>query len=153
MGESGIKVFLGAHYLSIDDKGRISVPAKFRDILITEYKNQLILSSFDNCLVLYPGKEWMGIVAQAREHAATLKGMRRVLRRFYAMATECSLDKQGRLLLSPAQRGYADIKDQVVVVGCDNKIEIWSKESWEKFEIESKREVDEMADKLSEVGF
>lgn len=146
-------MFLGTHQLSIDEKGRISIPAKFRDILISEYKNQLVLTSFENCLVLYPGREWTRIVDRARELSSTMKGMRRVLRRFYAMASECSMDKQGRVLLSPAQREYAAIQDQVVAVGCDNKVEIWSRDRWSMFEEESRQEVETMADRLSEIGF
>lgn len=146
-------MFLGTHHLSIDEKGRISIPAKFREILISDYKNQLILTSFDNCLVLYPSREWTRIVERARELSSTMKGMRRVLRRFYAMAAECSMDKQGRVLIPPTQREFAAIRDQVVAVGCDNKIELWSRDRWGTFEEESRQEVEAMADKLSEVGF
>ncbi len=145
-------MFRGRFEVSIDDKGRINIPSRFRDTLRERYDERLIVTNFDSCLVAYPYNEWVELEKKASQLSMVRKEVKAFQRFFISGATECSLDKQGRILLPPVLRGYAGLEKDIVVAGMLTKIEIWSRDSWEK-ELELSREsFEDMADVLSDLG-
>ncbi len=128
------ETFSGRHSLSIDTKGRVSVPAPFRDVLTQQYgENKLVLATvFDHCLRAYPMEEWKKI----EEHAATLNSMdedvKFYYRHFISSAVHLSWDKQGRILLPASHKEWAEINSgQVLFLGFSDRIEIWDKAVYE----------------------
>ena len=125
-------IFRGRFENTIDSKGRISVPSKFREVLASHYDERLILTNFDECLWAYPVKEWQAIeekVSTLPQFKPEVKALQRV---FISAASECPLDKQGRILIPPSLREYAGIEREVVFVGMVKRIEIWAKNRWTK---------------------
>lgn len=134
-------MFRGRYDGIVDEKGRLSVPAKFREVLSTLSEEKLIITTFDNCLWAYPLAEWLRIeakVAALPQFKASVKALQRV---FVSGAMECPLDKQGRILVPNSLREYAGLKKDLVLVGMTKKIEIWSKDAWENVFNASLKEV------------
>ncbi len=124
------------------DKGRISVPAKFRDVLNDKYgEESLIITNFDRCLIVYPLKEWNEIERRAAELPQFKQEVISFLRHLIGNADDSPIDGQGRILLPQSLRNHAQIKRDVVMIGMLTKFEIWAKEIWD--EEESKRAYEE----------
>ena len=124
------------------DKGRISVPAKFRDVLNDKYgEESLIITNFDGCLIVYPLKEWNEIERRAAELPQFKQEVISFLRHLIGNADDCPIDGQGRILLPQSLRNHAQIKRDVVMIGMLTKFEIWAKEIWD--EEESKKAYEE----------
>lgn len=145
-------MFRGRFEHVIDEKGRLSVPSKFREVLSAQNENELILTDFDSCLAAYPKGEWRELEEKIRKLSPLQKEVRNFLRLFYSSATEVSLDSQGRILIPPQMRERAGLGREVVLLGLLNKIEIWSKKSWEEFEAHSAGTFEEIVSKLVELG-
>ena len=140
-------MFMGEYNHSIDAKGRMIVPAKFREQLGEEF---VVTKGLDGCLFVYSNEEWQRIEEGFREKPLTAKDARRFTRLFFAGAANCEVDKQGRILLPANLRTYAGIEKEVVSIGVLNRVEIWSKE---RYESESSYEdMDEMAEHMAELG-
>jgi MraZ protein len=125
-------MFSGRYDHAIDDKGRLSIPAKFRDALQSHYTQKLILTnSLDGCVVAYPEKEWETLQNQveAADPAMREEGAD-ILRFFYSGATDCPIDRLGRILVPQPLRNFGGIKKNVVIVGMNRKIEMWAEEAW-----------------------
>ncbi len=123
-------MFKGRFENTIDSKGRISVPSKFREVLGAHYDDRLIITNFDGCLWAYPVKEWQVIeekISSLPQFKAEVRALQRV---FVSAASECPLDKQGRILIPPSLREYAGIEREVIFVGMIKRIEIWAKSRW-----------------------
>ena len=125
-------MFYGKYEYAIDEKGRLSVPAKFRDALLSHDGPSLILTTHpDGCIVAYSPKEWQ--VVQERfetvDDDAKYDG-KNWLRTFYAGVTDCPIDRLGRILVPQSLRTHGAIRKNVVIVGMNRKIEIWSEEAW-----------------------
>jgi MraZ protein len=145
-------MFRGRFDYSIDDKGRVSLPAKFREVLSTNYDERLIVTTFDQCLWAYPLTEWQAIeekIAALPQFKSQVKALQRV---FVSGAAECPLDKQGRIILPPNLREYGGLKKEVVFVGMTKRIEIWSKERWEAVFNESQSLIETATDDLADLG-
>jgi MraZ protein len=124
------------------DKGRISVPAKFREVLRDKYGDEtLIVTNFDRCLVAYPLKEWNEIERKVAELPQFRQEVISFLRYLMGGAVDCPIDGQGRILIPQSLRNHARIKREVVMIGMLTRFEIWAKEIWE--EEESKRAYEE----------
>lgn len=139
-------MFMGEYNHSIDQKGRIIVPAKFREELGEEFVMTLGL---DGCLFVYPTSEWETFVEQLKKLPGN-REVRQLQRYFLAGATNCEVDKQGRILIPAKLRGHAGLEKEVVFVGVLGKIEVWSKERWDAnndFD-----DVEAMAENMSELG-
>lgn len=124
-------MFRGRFEHTIDIKGRTSIPSKFREVLSTNYDERLIMTNFDGCLWAYPVLEWQSIenkVAALPQFNEQVKALQRV---FISAATECPIDKQGRIIIPPTLRDYAELKKDIVLVGMTKRIEIWSKDRWQ----------------------
>lgn len=139
-------MFMGEYNHSIDQKGRIIVPAKFREELGEEFVMTLGL---DGCLFVYPNSEWETFVEQLKKLPGN-REVRQLQRYFLAGATNCELDKQGRILIPVKLREHAKLEKEVVFVGVLGKIDVWSKERWDAnndFD-----DVEAMAENMSELG-
>ena len=145
-------MFTGRFEYGIDDKSRVSIPAKFREALSANYDLRLILTNLDGCIVAYPYQEWLNIQEKISSRGAMRKEARAFLRYYYSGATECPLDKLGRILLPQALKTDANIKKNVVIVGVSKKIEIWAKEKWEELVKQATADPDQVADIVSELG-
>jgi len=121
-------MFLGKHERNLDDKGRLAIPAKFREQLPT---GSVITIAPDNCLRVYPPGEWERVTGQSVVSAATSPAERTMIRNLFAAAAPPELDPQGRKLLPANLRERAGIGGSAVVVGVNNVVEIWSRERWE----------------------
>lgn len=122
-------MFVGKYYNSIDSKSRIIVPAKFRDGLEGKC---IIAKSLDKCLTIYPIKQWEKFVEEKLDILPTGNPQARKLKRhFYSSAAECDVDKQGRLTIPQELKCYAGLEKELITVGSDKTIEIWSREYWD----------------------
>jgi len=125
-------MFRGSFEHSVDSKGRVSVPSKFREVITDRYEGKLVLSmDFDNCITVYPLEEWERVEEKIRSLPQMQKEVKDFMRFVFSTATECELDKQGRVLIPPPLRERAGINKTVVVVGIIGKMEIWDKAAWD----------------------
>lgn len=125
-------MFRGRYEHTVDIKGRTSIPSKFREVLSANYDERLIMTNFDGCLWAYPVSEWQEIelkVAALPQFRDDVKALQRF---FISAATECPIDKQGRILVPPTLREYAGLEKDIIMVGMTKRIEIWSKDRWMK---------------------
>jgi MraZ protein len=123
-------MFRGRFEHIVDSKGRVSIPAKFRELLAEKYDDRVILTNFDRCLVAYPYEEWRVLEERVSSLSMVKKEVKAFQRFFISGATECPIDKLGRILVPPTLRDYAQLGRNVVFAGMLRKFEIWSKERW-----------------------
>ena len=145
-------MFRGRHRHSIDTKGRLAIPSKFRELLSSNYDERLIVTNFDQCLWAYPVHEWQELerkVSQLPQFLDEVKALQRV---FISAAEECGFDKQGRILLPPELREYAGIEREVVVVGMTKRIELWSSERWNEVFVKAQDKLESLGSKLADLG-
>lgn len=139
-------MFMGEYNHTIDAKGRIIIPSKFREALGDEF---VVTLGLDGCLFVYPNDEWMNFVAQLKNLPGS-KEARQMQRYFMAGAATCEVDKQGRILIPNKLREHAGLEKDIVFVGVLSKIEIWSKERWESNN--DYDNMDQIAEHMSEFG-
>src|SRR5690554_8223474 len=123
-------MFMGEFHHTIDDKGRMIIPAKFRDELGTTF---VVTRGMDKCLFVYPETEWKQLEEKLKVLPFTKKDARAFTRFFFSGATECELDKQGRVNISAPLRQFAQLEKECVVIGVSNRVEVWSKSTWEEY--------------------
>ena len=145
-------MFRGRYEHTIDSKGRLSIPSRFREILVDRYSETLIVTNFDRCLVAFPKEEWEALERKAALLPQLKKEVKSFQRYFISGATECPLDGQGRILIPPTLRDYADLGRDVVLVGLLKKMEIWSKARWQEVFSHSQKTFEETSDVLAELG-
>lgn len=145
-------MFRGRFEHTIDPKGRISIPSRFREVLRERYDERLIVTNLDGCLVAYPFKEWEVLEQKASQLSMFKKEVKAFLRFFYSGATECPIDKLGRILIPPVLRDYAKLEKEVVLVGALKKIEMWSKGRWDRVIAKSPEDFDDISDVLAGLG-
>ena len=140
-------MFMGEYNHTIDAKGRLIVPSKFREILGDAF---VVTKGLDGCLFVYDNEEWKLFEEKLRALPITNKEARQFVRFFLAGATEAEVDKQGRILIPNVLREFAELIKDVVLVGVGSRIEIWGKE---RFENETVFEdMDEIAEHMAELG-
>ena len=142
-------MFRGQYEHSIDEKGRLSIPAKFREILNKE--RTLVLTSFDAYITAFPMKAWRVIEDRIRSNPTFKRDMRDFLRLVYSSAEDAVIDPQGRILIPQALRQRASITREVVILGVMDQIEIWDKARWEA-KVMSAPSREELSVKLGELG-
>ncbi len=121
-------MFVGKYHNSIDGKSRVIIPAKFREELGDRC---IIAKALDKCLTIYPVEQWEKFVEEKLEILPNANPQARKLKRhFYSSAAECDVDKQGRLTIPQELKEYAGIEKDLITVGSDKTIEVWSKEQW-----------------------
>jgi len=145
-------MFAGRYEYVIDDKSRVCIPAKFREILSASGDMRLMLTNLDGCIAAYPAQEWSSIQERTSNPGAVTKETRMFLRYFYSGISECPLDRLGRILIPQALKTDATIKKNVVIVGVGKKIEIWAQERWEELVRKATSDPDQIADIVSELG-
>ena len=141
----GMKMFIGEYHHTIDEKGRIIIPAKFRDGL---GKYFIVTRGIENCLFVYSIDSWNKICDKLNSLPFTKKDARQFVRFFMSGATEVELDKQGRINIASPLIKYSELKKECVIIGVGERIEIWGVEKWEDFTKENEESFSEIADKL-----
>lgn len=134
---------------TIDTKGRLIIPSKFREILGEEF---VITKGLDGCLFLYPENEWKVFEEKLRTLPLTNKDARIFTRFFLGSAVDGSLDKQGRVLISSALRTFAQLEKEVVLVGVLDRVEIWDKAKWNENNTIVEDNMDDIAGHMEELG-
>ncbi|NLO88978.1 MAG: division/cell wall cluster transcriptional repressor MraZ [Clostridia bacterium] len=143
-------MFMGEYEHTLDAKGRLIIPAKFREELGERF---VVTKGLDNCLFLYPMDQWKQIEQKLCSLPFTRSDARAFARFFLSGACECEVDKQGRVLLPVNLRRYAELDKEVVIIGVLTRLEIWNKEIWEKYSQETREEYEEIAEKIVDVDF
>ncbi len=140
-------MFMGEYNHTIDTKGRLIIPARFREALGEEF---VLTKGLDGCLSIYPMDEWQSFEEKLKALPLTDKNARKFLRFFVAGATSCELDKQGRILIPGNLREFAGLEKDVVLTGNITRIEIWSKDKW--IENSSYDDMDDVASAMQDIG-
>ena len=143
-------MFMGEYNHTIDAKGRLIVPAKFREIL---GDNFIVTKGLDGCLFVYPNDEWTRFEEKLKSLPLTNKNARQFTRFFLAGAAACEVDKQGRILLPQVLREFASLEKDVVLVGVASRIEIWSRERWDESMNTYDGDMDVVAENMESLGF
>ena len=142
-------MFMGEYNHTIDAKGRLIIPAKFREDLGGEF---VVTKGMDGCLYLYPFDAWKEFEEKLRTMPVTVnKDSRKFARFFMAGATTVELDKQGRILIPPVLREFAGLTKNIVVTGVLDRVEIWDRDRWNDYS--QYDDLDEIAEHMSEIGF
>ncbi len=143
-------VFRGSFEHSVDSKGRVSVPSRFREIITDRYEGKLVLTmDFDRCITVYPLEEWERVEEKIKSLPQMQKEVKDFMRTVFSTASECELDKQGRILIPPQLRERAGLNKSVMVVGIIHKLEIWDRHAWDS---RSTQSGDEIGAVLSSLG-
>lgn len=140
-------MFMGEYNHTIDAKGRLIIPSKFRETLGDEF---VVTKGLDGCLFVYDNKEWSAFEEKLKSLPLTNKDARQFVRFFLAGATQAEVDKQGRILVPGNLREFAGLEKEVVLVGVASRVEIWSKSRWE--DAASYDDVEEIAEHMAELG-
>ena len=123
-------MFRGSSFHTIDAKGRIIIPKRFRDVIGDGSVGSIMVSGMDRCLVAFALSEWKKIESRIMALAEKSESMRRFRRVFIGGAFECNCDKQDRILIPPMLREYAGLDKDIVLVGVLDHFEVWSRENW-----------------------
>ena len=147
-------MFRGYSYHTIDNKGRIIIPARFRDIIRANGGDSVMVSRMDNCLVGYSIDEWRKLESKILSMAEKSENIRRFRRVFIGGASECNYDKQDRILIPQALREYAKFEKDIVLVGVLDHFEIWSRAKWdvENTDIEKDMKKEEVRNEIAKLG-
>jgi len=140
-------VLIGEYEHSLDDKGRLIMPAKFREDIGEKF---IVTKGLDGCLFAFSLEEWKVFEQKLRALPISNKDARAFSRFFFAGAIDCELDKQGRFLISNNLRGFAELLKDVIIIGMESRIEIWNKDKWEK--CDEDMSADEIAEKMQMLG-
>ena len=141
----GMNMFIGEFHHTIDDKGRIIIPSKFREKLGNQF---IITRGIDNCLFVYSYDDWMNITNKLSSLPFTKRDARVFNRFFLSGATDVELDKQGRVNISSPLISYANLTKDCVIIGAGDRLEIWAKESWDNFFNSTKDNMSDIAENL-----
>ncbi|HOE56276.1 MAG TPA: division/cell wall cluster transcriptional repressor MraZ [Bacillota bacterium] len=142
-------MFIGEYQHTLDAKNRVIMPSKFREKLGESF---VMTKGLDNCLFIYSSKEWSVVEDKLKSLPMTNKDARAFVRFFFAGACECELDKQGRILMPNNLKEYARIDKELVIIGVSTRIEIWSREEWNKFNSDANISYEDVAEKMSQLG-
>jgi len=142
-------MLIGEYKHTLDEKKRISVPSKFRKIL---GKKVVITNGLDNCLFIYPIKEWEQIASKLSGLSWGTSDQRKFNRFMLSGATEISIDAVGRILIPEHLKAMAKIKTKVVFAGVYSRVEVWDEQTWGRHKAEVVKDADQVAERLGEIG-
>ena len=142
-------MFIGEYQHTLDPKNRVIMPSKFREKLGDSF---VMTKGLDNCLFIYSSEEWSIVEDKLKSLPMTNKDARAFVRFFFAGACECELDKQGRILMPNNLKDYAKFDKELVIIGVSTRIEIWSREEWNKFNSDANISYEDVAEKMSQLG-
>jgi len=140
-------MLMGEYHHNIDEKNRLIIPSKFRYELGEKF---IVTRGLDGCLFVYPLNEWDKITNQLNTLPFTKKDARAFSRFFLSGATECEFDRQGRINIPTPLISYASLKKECVIIGVNDRLEIWSKDLWEKFFNDNEEALSNIAENLFE---
>ena len=142
-------MFIGQYTYTLDTKRRLAIPAKFRKLL---GKRAVITRGLDNCLFLYPMKEWEKLAQKLSQLPISQADARGFARIMLAGATDVTIDNLGRILIPDYLTKYAGLNKRVVIAGLFNRIEIWDEAKWSKYQQKTEKEAGDIAERLKELG-
>lgn len=142
-------MFIGQYEHSVDAKGRLIMPAKLREEIGDKF---VVTKGLDGCLFAYSQNEWVAFEEKLKTLPLTNKNARDFTRFFLSGAIECEIDKQGRFLITSNLRDFAGLEKDVVIIGVNTRIEIWSKEKWNNYSSDDNINVDEIAENMTMLG-
>ncbi|MEC4678011.1 MAG: division/cell wall cluster transcriptional repressor MraZ [Nitrospirota bacterium] len=146
-------MFIGQFTHTIDSKGRLSIPVKFREDINSKSKGTVFITTeLDPCLVIYTIKEWKTLLERINNFPVMNQGVKAYRRLLFSRATECSLDKQGRILIPQNLREHAGLSGDTYLVGNDNKIEIWYPGKWDASESSAMESMNNIREELAKLG-
>jgi MraZ protein len=145
-------VFRGRYEHTIDPKGRLSIPARYREELLARNVTTLVLTEGDRCIWAYPLDAWEQLEERLRQQSQFSPDRRNIARVMVSSAKECPVDRAGRILVPPELRDFAGLKKDVVIAGVLESCEIWNRERWTEHHQTLRGGFDEMSRKLSEHG-
>ena len=140
-------MFMGEYYHTLDEKMRLTIPSKLRDLLHGEF---IITRGLEKCLYIYTQEEWNKLVAKLETLPFTKKDARIFIRSFFSAASKVSLDKSGRIALAKNHLTYANLEKNCVIIGANNRLEVWSEELWNEFLTTNGDKLEEIAETLFE---
>ena len=142
-------MFYGEYEHSLDKKGRLILPAKFREVAEANYIERFFMTrGLDNCLFLFPEEEWKSQEAKFRTMSFTKSQSRKFNRLYFSGAQQITFDKQGRILIPKYLKEFAGIRRDVMIIGVSNRIEIWDLEKWREFYNNEKGSFEKLAEDL-----
>ncbi len=142
-------MFIGEYQATIDEKGRVSIPVKFRSTL----KSKIVVTrGLDNSLFMYSMEEWKKLATKLASLPISTANTRAFSRLMLAGAMDCDIDKQGRIILPGYLKDFAKITKKVIVAGLYNRIEIWSEELWEAYKKQTEQQSNAIAEQLGSLG-
>ena len=142
-------MFYGEYGHALDSKGRVIIPAKFREIFKERFVEKFYITrGLDRCLFVFTEEVWKTQEKKFREMPFTKTETRQFNRLYFSGACDVVCDKQGRILIPEYLKGYAEIKEQVMIIGVSDRIEVWAKEKWKEFYETHKGNFEQLAEKL-----
>lgn len=146
--------FSGKYYYTVDPKGRVIIPAPFRELIAANYSPKLFVANaaFDACLHIYPFEEWLRLEEKVRGLPRMNEAVRFFMRKVIASAVDVEVDRQGRILVPSAHREDAGINGDVVIVGQIEKMELWNRAEWDEVTDASKIDRKAYESALSDYG-
>lgn len=137
-------MFMGEFHHTVDNKGRLIIPSRVREDLGDQF---IVTRGLEKCLFIYPKNEWNNIIQKYKQLPDT-KDRRYFMRIFLSGATICELDKQGRINIPIPLLEYASLEKDCIIIGVDDRLEVWSKERWDVFITENEENLSDIADNL-----
>lgn len=141
-------MFMGEYHHNIDEKGRLIMPSKFREALGDEF---IVTRGMDSCLFVYTKESWNKLTNELNELSFTKKDVRAFQRFFLSGATMCEFDKQGRINITTPLASYASLSKGCVIIGVNDRIEIWAEDKFNSFLDENIENISDIAERLFEV--
>ncbi|WP_034995176.1 division/cell wall cluster transcriptional repressor MraZ [Liquorilactobacillus vini] len=138
-------MLMGEYHHTLDTKGRVIIPAKFREQLSDQF---VLTRGMDGCLFGYSNDQWQLLEKKLQQLPLTKRDARAFVRFFYSAATECEFDRQGRIIIPKALRDHAGLEKKCVVVGVSNRFEIWSEDRWNDFSQKAEENFDNIAENM-----
>ncbi len=142
-------MFIGEYTYSIDEKKRLGIPVKFRQLL---GKKAIITRGLDQCLFLYPIKEWEALAKKLSQLPLSQAAARGFARLMLTGAMEVNIDNLGRILIPDYLKEYGQLQKKIVIAGVFNRVEIWSNLKWQEYKEKTENEVGDIAERLKELG-
>ena len=149
-------MFRGSFEHTLDAKGRLSIPSRFREVLLGKGDERIVITNFvvdgTRCLDVYPLDEWLRLEEEIRKKPKFERRMVQFQNYYLASACECVVDKQGRILIPPPLRHYANLKRDVILVSALDKFRVWDKEAWKKIFADAEEKLMQDPDFLGDLG-
>ncbi|GEK27965.1 division/cell wall cluster transcriptional repressor MraZ [Furfurilactobacillus siliginis] len=143
-------MFIGEFQHNVDDKGRLIIPAKFRNQLGDKL---MVTRGLDGCLFGYAENDWNELVEKTQALSLTKKDARAFARFLFAGATECEFDKQGRINIPTPLRDHAKLAKACVIVGVSDRFEIWDADKWQDYNAATEANIDEISEAMGDFDF